>query len=262
MVMWHGTKIGALALLIGLAAAAGAQAASFGNPIVIEKQGALAIGLEVQNVKAEIGDDEAESNRYMVKGTYLAMPGVSLNLRAGAADIDVVGEVAGNRIPLETNPRFAWGGGVRVEAWKAENVRFTPSIVLSAEGLMLLSSGDGEFDLVFPSATLRERFEADYKWREFQGTAAVLFHAVHVTPYVGLALRGIDGEVKRVQTDISGSTPSIVADETEEFGSSISPYVLAGLDYRVGPFFRLSVEGFAAGDNDYGFYVGVSEAGD
>jgi hypothetical protein len=252
----------ALAILAALCVARGAEAASFGNPVSVHSQGNFAVGVETEQVTTPIGNDEAESDRYLVKGTYLLARGVNLTFRAGAADIDVVGQIAGNRVALDTNPRFAWGGGLRVEALRFSSSPSAPRLVVAAEGLMLLSSGVGEMDLVFPSAVLRERFETDYQWREFQGTAAFVFSAASFSPYVGAAVRAVDGEVRRVQTDLSGTTPSIVSDEREGFGSAVSPYVLAGLDYRVGQYFSLSTEGFFRDTGDYGFFIGFSEATD
>jgi hypothetical protein len=247
-------------LLVG--AAGVAEAASFGNPVNVNRQGVFVVGLETEHVTTPIGDDQADSDRYLMKGTYRVMPGVSLIVRAGAGDIDVVGEIAGNAVALNTNPRFAWGGGIRVEPLRFSSSPSAPRLVMSAEGLHMLSSGEGEMDLVFPSAVLRERFETDYKWREFQGTAALVFNTERFVPYCGLTFRGVDGEVRRVQTDLSGTTPSIVTDERESFGSSIAPYALAGLDYRVGPYFNVSTEAFYRDGEDYGFFVGFSEAND
>jgi len=252
----------ALAIMAALCVAGGAEAASFGNPVSVPNQGGFVVGLETEHIITPIGNDEAESDRYLVKGTYRLAPGMNLTLRAGAADIDVIGEIAGNRVALNTNPRFAWGGGLRVEPLRFSSGPNAPRLVMAAEGLLLLSSGVGEMDLVFPSAVLRERFETDYAWREFQGTAAIVFSTRLFAPYFGLAMRGVEGNVHRVQTDLSGTTPSIVADEREEFGSAIAPYALAGFDYRVGPYFNLSTEAVFRNDGDYGFFVGFSEATD
>lgn len=256
------TPIIALALAVAVCAATGAEAASFGNPVGTRNTKGLIVGIETEHVTTPIGNDEANSNRYMLKGAYRILPRVDLTMRAGAGDIDVVGEIAGNRVALNTDPRFAWGGGVRIEPMRLSSSENAPRLVLAAEGLALLSSGVGEMDLVFPSAVLRERFETDYKWREFQGTAAVVFSMKSFTPYLGASVRGVDGEVRRVQTDLSGTTPSIIADEREQFGSSVSPYALAGFDYRVGQYFSLSSECFFHDEGDYGFFIGFSEAAD
>ncbi len=252
----------ALAIMAALCVAGGAEAASFGNPVSVPSQGGFVIGIETEHVVTPIGNDAAESDRYLAKATYRLAPRMNLTFRAGAADIDVIGEIAGNRVALNTNPRFAWGGGVRIEPMCFSSGPNAPRLVVAAEGLMLLSSGVGEMDLVFPSAVLRERFETDYSWRELQATAAIVFSTRLFAPYFGLAMRGVEGDVHRLQTDLSGTTPSIVADEREEFGSSISPYVLAGFDYRVGPYFNLSTEAVFRNDGDYGFFVGFSEATD
>ena len=252
----------ALALAVALCGATGVEAASFGNPVSPRTMSGLVLGFETEHVTTPIGNDEANSNRYLLKGSYRVLPRIDLTMRVGAGDIDVVGEIAGNRIALNTSPRFAWGGGIRIEPLRLSSSENAPRLVMAADGLALLSSGTGEMDLVFPSAVLRERFETDYKWREFQGTAAIVFSTKSFTPYVGASVRGIDGEVHRVQTDLSGTTPSVVADEREEFGSSISPYALAGFDYRVGQYFSLSSECFFHDDGDYGFFVGFSEATD
>jgi hypothetical protein len=252
----------ALALAAALCGATGAEAASFGNPVGGRTTKGLVIGLETEHVTTPIGNDQANSNRYLVKGAYRVLPSLDLTMRLGAGDIDVLGEIAGNQVALNTNPQFAWGGGLRFEPLKLSSSENAPRLVLAADGLVLRSSGVGEMDLVFPSAVLRERFETDYTWREVQGTAAVVFSVKTLTPYVGASVRGVDGEVRRVQTDLSGSAPSVVADETEEFGSSISPYALAGFDYRVGRYFSMSSECFFRDSGDYGFFVGFSEAAD
>ena len=105
----------ALALAVALCGATGVEAASFGNPVSPRTMSGLVLGFETEHVTTPIGNDEANSNRYLLKGSYRVLPRIDLTMRVGAGDIDVVGEIAGNRIALNTSPRFAWGGGIRIE---------------------------------------------------------------------------------------------------------------------------------------------------
>jgi hypothetical protein len=248
-----------LALLAGLIGPSGASAASLGNPIDIEEPKQLAVGFESEYYETQVSDESVVSKRYLAKASWSVSRWADVVLRAGAGDIDVDAIVARNAVHFDSDPRFAWGGGIRLEPWRSETLPMTPRLVVAAEGLVLLSSGSVNVDLAFPNVTLRERFDADYRWREFQTSAAVVFDANPIYPYAGLALRGIDGTVKRRQFDLTGITESLVSDVEEDFGSGTSPYLMGGLDYRVGPTFRLSAEGYFQDSDDFGFFFGLSE---
>ncbi len=249
----------AFALLVGGLAPERAQATSVGNPIEVEIEKQFAVGFETEYYNTEISDENVVSKRYMAKGAWRVGPWADIVMRFGAGEIDVDAVVANNALHFDSDPRFAWGGGLRVTPWRSSSFPMNPRLVLAAEGLFLLSSGETEVDLVFPSVTLKERFEADYRWHEFQGSAAIVFDAKPIYPYAGFILRGVDGRVKRRQFDLTGSNESLVADVTEDFQTDTNPYLLGGLDYRVGPTFRLSAEGIYRNNDDYGFFFGLSE---
>ena len=249
----------AFALLVGGLAPAKARAISIGNPIEVEIEKQFAVGFETEYFKTEVSDETVSSNRYMAKGAWRIGPWADILMRFGAADIDVDATVAKNSLHFDSDPRFAWGGGLRVEPWRSTSLPLNPRLVVAAEALFLLSNGSVDVDLAFPSVTLKERFDANYRWREFQGSAIVLFDARPLYPYAGFSLRGVDGRVRRRQYDLTGSNQSLVADVTEDFQTDTQPYLTGGLDYRVGPTFRISGEGYYRDSDNYGFFFGMSE---
>ncbi len=255
-------RVAALAVsaAAALAAAPAARATSVANPIALHGVGQFALAAETEHIETNLFGAGIVSRRHVVKGIYRLNPWCDVFLRAGAGDIDVEGVAFGGPAELDGSPQFAWGGGVRMHAWRSESLPFSPRLVLAAEGLLYRSESAIERTLTFPGSTLRQRYDAAYRWREFEGTATVVLRWRSFFPYGGWAFRRVEGELRRSETEDNGTTTTVISASEDDFATDLRAYPLAGVDYAAGETFHISAQGFWRNERDYGLFFGISES--
>lgn len=249
----------AVTAIAALAAAPAARATSVANPIAVQGGGRYALAAETEYVETNLFGNGIVSQRHVVKGIYRLNPWCDVFLRAGAGDIDVEGVAFGEPAEIDGTPKFAWGGGVRMHAWRSETLPFSPRLVLAVEGLVYRSESAIERTLTFPGSTLRQRHDAAYRWREIEGTATVVLRWRSFSPYGGWAFRRVEGDVRRSETEDNGTTATVVSASESDFATDLRAYPLAGVDYAAGETFHVSAQGFWRNEKDYGLFFGISE---
>lgn len=240
-------SVGVLLLLVPAALLAG----SIGVPVTWSA-GEYLVGFEVENNEEEIDGDVLRSNCYMGRIAWRITDPLILSLRIGASEVDVESSIHGSNTIFEGKPKFAFGIGANYSSRE-----LVPNVTaFGGAGVMhLFSNGRTNFTTTIQANTFREEYENTYSWLEYQAGGGLQARLPWASPYAGVAVRALDGDVSRK----TYQTGAEVVDETESFSKAFTPYALFGIDIPMPGTFLLSLEAVGRDRSHYSWTIAIAE---
>ena len=234
-----------------------AMAGTIGNPTATVEQGSFRVGAEIDLTERDIEVDdggeslEAESNRYIVRGTYGISDQINVYAKLGMADCTV------DEFEFDGDNEFTYGGGLKATIYDAGEVK----IGLVAQ-LSHFSSEDTiwEKEGGYGGVSWEERGERELtSWEDEIAVGASYGGLGNFVPYGGIFYSRIDGEADYEQSGeryhYGSEVHSYSYPETSDFEESDSIGIFVGADYAVSEQFNLGAEARLINESSFSFWA-------
>jgi len=224
-----------------------AMAGTIGNPTATVEQGSFRVGAEIDLMERDIESDdggeavEAESNRYIVRGTYGISDQINVYAKLGMADC-TVDEFDGDN-------QFTYGGGLKATIYDAGEVK----IGLVAQ-LSHVSSEDSYEEEGYYGYSYSE--DVELTWWEYEIAVGASYGGLgNFVPYGGIFYSRIDGEAEVAYEWVNYYYGTYSGSETSDFEESDSIGIFVGADYAVSEQFNLGAEARLINESSLSFWA-------
>lgn len=230
-----------------------AMAGTIGNPTATVEQGSFRVGAEIDLTERDTEDDdggesvEAESNRYIVRGTYGISDQINVYAKLGMADCTVD--------EFEGDNEFTYGGGLKATIYDEGEVKI--GVVAQISHFSSEDSYEEEEADYYYTYSYSEDIELT--WWEYEIAVGASYEGLeNFVPYGGIFYSKIDGEAKskyNYEREDYYGTHSDSGSETSDFEESDSIGIFVGADYAVSEQFNLGAEARLIAESSFSFWA-------
>lgn len=248
-----------------------AMAGTIGNPTATVEQGSFRVGAEIDLTERDIEDDdggesvEAESNRYIVRGTYGISDQINVYAKLGMADCTL------DDLDFEGDNEVTYGGGLKATIYDEDELKIGVVVQLayfsSEDSYEEDTYEEDSYDYYYYHDSYSCSYSEDIEltWWEYEIAVGASYEGLeNFVPYGGIFYSKIDGEAKSKYKskynyeweDYYGTYSDSGSDsgsETSDFEESDSIGIFVGADYAVSEQFNLGAEARLINETSFSF---------